>query len=63
MVRGKAKGEVHLAISDAFLLCADRRLQEGKLAEAAAIYRKMHRAEEPAPIRLAALHGRLPVLG
>jgi HEAT repeat protein len=61
--RRKFKGEVHLAVSDAYLLCADRRLQEGKVADAAAIYRKLNRAEEPEPIRLAALLGVLKTSG
>jgi HEAT repeat protein len=61
--RAKATGEVHLAMSDALLLCADRRLQEGKAGEAAAIYRQMHRPEEAGPTRLAALRGVLKTSG
>jgi HEAT repeat protein len=61
--RAKAQGEVRLAVSDAWLLCADKRLQEGKTAEAAAIYQELNKPEEPRPIRLAALHGILKAAG
>jgi hypothetical protein len=55
--RGQATGKVRAAIDDAWLHCADRRLHEGNTAQAAAIYRQLNRAEEPRPIRLAALRG------
>jgi HEAT repeat protein len=61
--RGKSKGEVRLALSDAYLRCADRLLRGGKAAEAAAIYKELHQPEEPAPIRLAALQGVLKSSG
>lgn len=57
--RGQATGKVRAAIDDAWLRCAGRRLHEGRTAEAAAIYRELNRAEEPQPIRLAALRGAL----
>jgi HEAT repeat protein len=61
--RGKAKGQVRLALTDAYLLCADRRLEEGKGDAAAAIYRELNKAEEPRPVRLAALRGLLNSAG
>jgi HEAT repeat protein len=61
--RGKARGPVRLALTDAYLLCADRRLEEGKGEEAAAIYRELNRPEEPRPVRLAALRGLLSSAG
>jgi HEAT repeat protein len=61
--RSKAQGELRLAISDAWLLCADKRLQEGKTAEAAAIYQELNKPEEARPTRLAALQGLLRTAG
>jgi len=61
--RSKAQGEARLAISDAWLLCADRRLTERKIAEALAIYKELARPEEPRAIRLAALRGTLRAAG
>ncbi len=61
--RGEAKGELRLAIDDALLRCADRRLLDGKTDDAAAIYRELRKAEEPRPIRLAALRGVLKTSG
>lgn len=61
--RSKAQGEVRLAIGDAYLECAERRLKEGKTAEAAAIYKELNKPEEDRPIRLAALQGVLRSAG
>ncbi len=61
--RGQAKGQLKLAISDAYLRCADRRLQEGKTAEAAAIYQELQQKQEPRSIRQAALQGALKAAG
>jgi HEAT repeat protein len=61
--RGKAQGELRLATSDALLLCAYRRLKEGKAADAAAICRELNNPAEPWPIRLAALQGVLITAG
>src|SRR5262249_30125408 len=61
--REKAKGPARAAIADAWLRCADRRRQEGKNAEAAAIYQELNRPEEPRPVRLAALRGELRSAG
>jgi HEAT repeat protein len=61
--RGKGQGDVRLALNDAYLLCADRRLKEGKTADAAAIYKELNKPAEDRPIRLAALAGVLRSLG
>ncbi len=61
--RAQAKGQARLVISDAYLRCADRRLQEGQTAEAAAIYRELHKGQEARAIRLAALQGALKAAG
>jgi HEAT repeat protein len=61
--RKQAKGPTRLRISDAYLLCADRRIREGKTEAAAAIYRELDSPDEARPIRLAALHGVLRTLG
>jgi HEAT repeat protein len=61
--RKQAKGPARLQISDAYLLCADRRLREGKTDAAAAIYRELDSPGEARPIRLAALQGVLKTLG
>jgi HEAT repeat protein len=55
--RGKAQGEVRLAVTDAYLRCADRLLKDGKSADAANIYKELNKPDEPRPIRLAALQG------
>ncbi|MBL8798400.1 MAG: hypothetical protein JNM56_31180 [Planctomycetia bacterium] len=61
--RTKAMAEVRPAIADAWLQCADRRLKEGKAADALAIYQALHKPDEPRPIRLAALQGVLRSVG
>jgi HEAT repeat protein len=61
--RTKSQGDARLAISDAYLLCADRRLKEGKTADAAAIYKELNKPAEDRPIRLAALQGVLRSAG
>lgn len=63
VARPKVQGETRLAISDAWLLCADRALKDGKTAEALAIYKVLARTEEPRPIRLAALRGTIQAAG
>ena len=51
-------------LADAYLLCADRRLREGKTAEAKAIYSKLAESKlESRPIQLAAFRGILNVAG
>jgi HEAT repeat protein len=57
--RSKATGSLRAALADAWLRCADRRLAEGKTADAAAIYQALNSPKEPRPVRLAALRGRL----
>jgi len=61
--RGQTTGPVRAALDDAWLRCADRRLQEGQTAAAAVIYRELNRPEEPRPLRLAALRGALRSAG
>jgi len=61
--RGKAKGELRFRICDAWLLCADKLLEEGKTAEAVAIYKQLSRPEEAKNIRLAAQQGLLNAAG
>jgi len=61
--RGQTTGPVRAALDDAWLRCADRRLQEGRTAEAAVIYRELNRPEELRPVRLAALRGTLRTAG
>lgn len=61
--RQSAKDRVRLWISDAYLLCADRLLKEGKTKEAAAIYEELQAADGSRPIRLAALKGSLRAAG
>jgi HEAT repeat protein len=62
-VRPTSKGETLLAVSDAYLRCADRRLREGKLEDADRIYKALIDPRQPAPIRLAALRGALVTVG
>jgi len=63
IARTKAMAEARPAIADAWLQCADRRLKEGKAAEALAIYQALHKPDQPRPIRLAALQGVLKSVG
>ena len=62
-VLGKAKSEVeaqlHLPWADAYLMCADGFLTEGDMKSAMKIYKQMYVTGEPAPIRIAALRGRV----
>ncbi len=57
----KTQGEVRLTVGDAYLRCADRLLEEGKTADALAMYKKLWKPDEPA--RLAALRGMLDAAG
>lgn len=61
--RGKATGEVRLAVSDAYLRYADRLLKDGKVPDATAIYHELNKADEPRSIRFAALQGVLKSAG
>jgi HEAT repeat protein len=61
--RTKAKGEVRMRISDAYLRCADKLLAQRKTKEAAAIYAELNKPDEPKPIQLAAVQGMLKAAG
>jgi HEAT repeat protein len=57
--RAGAAAEVRPVVTDAYLLCADSLLADGKKAEAAAIYQEMYALAEPAKVRIAAMRGLL----
>jgi HEAT repeat protein len=59
----KAQGELRIQAADAYLLCADKLLKDGKLSEALPIYRKLNEHAEPRSIRLAALRGMIAASG
>ena len=61
--RTRTKGEVRLRISDAYLLCADNLLEQGRTKEAAAVYAELNKPDEAKPIRLAAVQGMLKTVG
>jgi len=58
-----ASGESRRRIGDAYLAYADKLAEEGKIAEALAIYAKLNASTEPQPVRLAALQGQLETSG
>ncbi len=53
----KAKPQLQPALTEAYLLCADRFLAEGKTKSAKAIYKKMYKKDQPRQTRIAALTG------
>ena len=55
--KDKAKGKLQSLILDAYLLCADRLVAEGKKVQALAIYKELQDQSMPKPIRSAALAG------
>jgi hypothetical protein len=55
--KGGAKGKMQSLILDAYLLCADRLVADGKKAQALAIYKELQAQDLPKPIRSAALTG------
>jgi len=57
--RAKAPATLRLVAGDAYLLCADRLVAEGKKAEAAAIYKEVYDGGEKEPLRVAAFRGLL----
>lgn len=61
--RTQAQGQVLHWVCDSYLLCADRRLKEGKTAAAADIYEELYKAGASRPVRLAALRGVLQSTG
>jgi len=61
--RPKAAGDLRLRISDSCLLCADKILKQGKVQDAAAMYKQLYHQDEPRGVRLAALKGVLATAG
>jgi HEAT repeat protein len=61
--RGQTKDRVRQEISHAWLHCADQWLTHGDTEAAATIYHALNKADEPRPIRLAALEGTLKTAG
>lgn len=61
--RAKAKGDVRFRITDSYLLCADKLLEQGKKKDAAAIYAELNKPDEAKSIRLAAVQGLLKAAG
>ena len=57
----KASESLKLAAADAYLVCAERLLADGKKLEAMAIYRSLAGSDQPQHIRLAATRGMLAV--
>jgi HEAT repeat protein len=57
--RTKVDGAQRCRLSDAYLRCADRMVEEGEKAKAAKIYAALDAPEEPRPVQLAAKQGRL----
>ncbi len=58
-----ASGEPRRRIGAAYLACADKLADEGKITEARAVYVKLNASTEPQPVRLAALIGQLETAG
>ncbi len=52
-----APPELHEAVADAYLACADQLLAAGQDAPAAGMYEKVYSGDHPANVRVAALHG------
>jgi HEAT repeat protein len=61
--RATASKETRAAIDDAYLLCADQFLKQGKNNEALAIYQELDKEPAGKAIRLAALRGTLRAAG
>ncbi len=57
--RNKSSGKLLMRVLDAYLLCADRLVADGKKAQALLIYKELQQEEMPKPIRTAALTGML----
>lgn len=55
----KASGKLLMRILDAYLLCSDQLVADGKKAQALVIYKELQQADMPKPIRSAALTGML----
>jgi HEAT repeat protein len=61
--RGEAKGRARAEIDGALLAHADRMAAARETANAAAIYKMLNSADEPRPVRLAALRGVIQTAG
>jgi HEAT repeat protein len=61
--RGDSRGSVRSAIDNAMLAHADRMVKGKDTASAAAIYKLLNTADEPRPVRLAALRGVIQTSG
>jgi HEAT repeat protein len=61
--RGTALKEALAAVNDAYLLCADQLLRDGKQKDAFAIYHELNKPSESKATRLAALQGVLKASG
>ncbi len=59
----QARPELRPAIGEAWLCSADRLLKAGQTADAAAVYLRLADAQQPRPVRLAAMKGRLVAAG
>ncbi len=59
----KAPKELGLAVSDALLVCAERRLADGKKMEALMIYKSLSKSDQPKHVQLAAKRGLLAAMG
>jgi len=59
----RASGNWRVVLADAYLMCADKFLADGDKESALEIYRQMQVAEEPEPIRVAALRGIVTTAG
>jgi len=55
----KTSGKLKMQVSDAYLECADKLMDEGKTKTANRIYEKMSKPDKPLPIRMAALQGKI----
>jgi HEAT repeat protein len=61
--QGKAPEKLKLPAADAYLVCAERLLADGKKAEALVIYKALSKPELPKHVRLAATRGMLAATG
>jgi len=54
---GTTTGKVRMRVLDSYLRCADKLAEQGRRAQALAIYRQLQKPDMPKPIRTAALRG------
>ena len=62
-VKDKVAPHLTSAVYDAYLLCADRLLTDGKAGAAQKIFRQLSAPDLPAPVRIASLRGRILAAG